>query len=106
MIVGGGTVKLKSIHATPKKKKHKMNRYVYLRNQFSEKKHTQVHNIKDDIKSMTEDTEIVEDYNNISDNVDIALLEKKLRRYQETEKKLNNQLQKVREKIIRINSQL
>ena len=106
MIVGGGTVKLKSIHATPKKKKHKMNRYVYLRNQFSEKKHTQVHNIKSDIKSMTEDTEIVEDYNNVSENVDIALLEKKLRRYQETEKKLNNQLKKVRDKIIHIKSQL
>ena len=100
MIVGGGTVKLKSIHATPKKKKHKMNRYVYLRNQFSEKKHTQVHNIESDIKSITEHIE------NVSDNVDIAKLEKKLRRYQETEKKLNNQLQKVREKIIRINSQL
>lgn len=103
MIVGGGTVELKSGHTNNKKKKNKMNRYVYLRNQFREKKHTQFGYIESDIK---EHIENVENHNNVSDNVDIAKLEKKLRHYQETEKKLKNQLQKVRGKIIHINSQL
>ena len=103
MIVGGGTAELKSGHTNNKKKKNKVNRYVYLRNQFREKKHTQFQYIESDIK---EPIENVENYNSVSDNVDIAKLEKKLRHYQETEKKLKNQLQKVREKIIHINSQL
>ena len=99
-------MELKSIHANTTKKKNKMNRYVYLRNQFREKKHTQVQNIESDIKSITGYMEVVGNYDNVSDNVDIAKVEKKLKYYKETEKKLKKQLQKVREKIIHINSQL
>ena len=99
MIVGGGTVDLKNYIANYKKSTKKMNRYVYLRNHFREEKQLEV-------QTPEEFVEIVEEHNEASENGDKAKLEKRLKQQQLLEKRLQNQLQRVQEKIMEIKSQL